>query len=72
VGEAGQAHQDVEALGLVSTSIWRVKPVPNSGMPIEPVFPMIGSSSGRPSGTGDVKIAIVSGSSRGIVRDPRR
>ena len=53
-------------LGWVSTSIWRVKGVPNSGTPILPVLPMMGSSSGRPSTVGVVKIAMVSGSERDI------
>ena len=49
-------------VGCVSTSIWRVKPVPNSGIPILPVLPIIGSSSGSPSTVGVVNIFIVSGS----------
>ena len=52
--------------GCVSTSICRVKPVPNSGMPMEPVFPMTGSSSGRPSAAGDLNSDMVSGSSSRI------
>ena len=55
-----------KARGWVSTSIWRVKGVPNSGTPIEPVWPMIGSSSGSPSTSGEVKIDMVSGSEREI------
>ena len=54
--------------GCVSTSIWRVKPVPNSGMPIVPVLPTIGSSSVRPSGAALQKMPMVSGSSSGISR----
>ena len=40
--------------GWVSTSIWRVKGVPNSGTPMVPVLPMMGSSSGRPRAAGEV------------------
>ena len=50
-------------LGWVSMSIPRVKPVPNSGMPQEPVGPSTGSFS-KPSTLEEQKMDMVSLSSR--------
>ena len=52
-------------VGLVSSSMPRTKLVPNSGMAAAPVGPKIGSSS-NPSTFDEVKMDMVSRSSRGI------
>ena len=53
-------------VGLVSSNIWRTKPVPNSGTPNVPVLHKI-SSSVTPKEAGLLNICIVSLSSTGIV-----